>query len=70
MRRVLVTSSTLASVGYDPDTHVLEVQFRHGGIYRYADVPADVHAALMAADSLGSYLSRVIKPNYAFHRIE
>jgi hypothetical protein len=70
MRRVPVTSSTLASVGYDPDAHVLEVQFRHGGIYRYTGVPADVHAALMAADSLGSYLSRVIKPNYTFQRIE
>jgi len=70
MRRVPVTSSTLASVGYDSDAHVLEVQFRHGGIYQYTDVPAGVHAELMAADSLGTYLSRVIKPNYAFRRVE
>jgi hypothetical protein len=70
MRRVRVDSSTLASVGYDPAAKVLEVQFRHGGVYQYLDVPADVHRDLMSANSIGHYISRVIKPNYAFRRLE
>ncbi len=70
MERVPVSSSTLASVGYDPDGRVLEVRFRHGGVYQYLDVPADVYRELMAAASHGSYLARVVKPNYAFRRVE
>jgi hypothetical protein len=70
VKRVQVSSSTLASVGYDPDRHVLEVEFQHGGVYQYLDVPADVYRELLAADSLGSYLSRTIKPHYAFRRLD
>ena len=70
MKRVSVSSSTLASVGYDPDERVLEVAFRHGGVYRYLGVPADIYQELMAAESHGSYLARVIKPNHAFRRVE
>jgi hypothetical protein len=70
MKRVAVSSSTLSSVGYDPDEQVLEVAFQHGGVYQYLGVPADTHQELMAADSHGSYLARVIKPNHAFRRVE
>jgi alpha-mannosidase len=70
MKRVPVSSSTLVSVGYDPDDRVLEVKFQHGGVYQYLDVPADVHRELMAADSHGSYLARTVKPNYEFRRVD
>ena len=70
MRRVPVTSSTLASVGYDSRRRILEVQFRHGGIYRYLDVPIDVYESFMGADSLGGFLTRVIKPAYEFRRVD
>jgi KTSC domain-containing protein len=70
MKRVQVSSSTLASVGYDSDGRVLEVEFQHGGVYRYLDVPAHVYRELLTADSLGSYLSRTIKPNYDFRRVD
>lgn len=70
MKRVAVSSSTLSSVGYDPVRLVLEVRFRHGGIYQYLDVPNDVYQGLMSADSLGGYLARVIKPKYTFRRLE
>jgi hypothetical protein len=44
-----VSSSNLASVGYDPNTQTLEVEFLHGGIYQYSDVPSSVHSGLMTA---------------------
>lgn len=54
IERVPVTSSNLASVGYDPEARVLEVEFRGGAVWRYLDVPPEEHAALMAAESKGA----------------
>lgn len=70
MKRDAVSSSSLASVGYDAARQILEVEFRHGGIYQYLDVPPEVYAALRAADSMGGYHGHVIRPNYAFRRVE
>jgi hypothetical protein len=39
MNRISVNSSDLASVGYDPNTSMLEVAFRSGGVYQYFNVP-------------------------------
>ena len=39
MERIAVESSNLASIGYDEASMVLEVEFKHGGIYQYFDVP-------------------------------
>jgi len=57
-------------VGYDAARQILEVEFRHGGIYQDLDVPPDVYLALRDAASVGGYLGRVVKPNYAFRRVE
>lgn len=74
MIRTPVESSNIASIGYDPASRVLEVQFKSGGkpgsIYRYADVPADEHAALMAAESPGSHFSSNIRGAYKSTRVE
>lgn len=64
MRRIPVRSSVIASVGYDGDTAVLEVEFRSGDLYRYFAVPPSVHQALIAADSPGAYFNRNISDRY------
>jgi hypothetical protein len=61
MNRQAVDSSNLASVGYDPQTQTLEVEFRHGGIYQYYNVPKSVYDGLMDASSHGQYFDRNIK---------
>ncbi|MEV5354646.1 KTSC domain-containing protein [Streptomyces sp. NPDC052693] len=61
MQRISVVSSNLASVGYEPDSGTLEVQFRNGSVYRYAGVPAGVHSGLMNAASKGGYLHTFVK---------
>ena len=61
MERQPVTSSNLAEVGYDPELETLEVQFRHGGVYQYFNVPAFMYERLMSADSLGSFFNAVRK---------
>jgi len=61
MQRTPVSSSNLASVGYDPVTATLAVEFHHGGIYEYDNVSANLHAGLMAAASHGTYFDQHIK---------
>jgi len=69
MDRTPVSSSNLASVGYDATAQILEVEFLHGGVYQYFDVPAKVHAELMAASSHGSYFVHAVKDCYEYARI-
>jgi lysyl-tRNA synthetase class 2 len=59
----------LKSVGFDQKARVLEIQFHHGGIYRYHDVPAETHAALMKAESKGKYFQANIRNKFRFERV-
>lgn len=61
MRRVPVSSSNVAEVGYDPESETLEVAFNGGSVYQYFNVPSTIHAGLMAASSVGRYLNVHIK---------
>lgn len=69
MNRETVESSNLKSVGYDPNTKILEIEFHHGGVYQYFDVPANVHSGLMSAPSKGSYHYQHIKNVYQYQKI-
>ena len=53
MNRVSVKSSNLSSIGYDAPTGMLEVKFKHGGVYQYFDVPATVFDSLLATHESG-----------------
>jgi hypothetical protein len=61
MQRTSVTSSSLISVGYDPQSEVLEIEFHSGGIYQYSGVPQSVYDGMMIADSKGKYFHRNVK---------
>ena len=69
MKRISVDSSNLASVGYDEENKILEIEFNHGGIYQYFDVPKDEYDALMNASSLGSYFYHNIRDDYEFDKL-
>lgn len=65
-----VTSSNLRAVGYDAGARELWVEFVNGSVYVYEGVPAEVHAALMAAPSHGKYFdAEVKKAGYGFRRV-
>lgn len=70
MDRMVVESSNLKSVGYDPDTETLEIEFRNGSVYRYAGVPQAIYEGLMAARSKGSYHSQHIRNAYSYKRVK
>jgi hypothetical protein len=66
MERVPVSSTTIASIGYDPLTLTLEVEFIGGSIYQYFDVPQSVHDEVMLSPSVGKALNAIVKQNYRF----
>jgi len=70
MKREPVESSNLASVGYDADNKILEIEFNHGGIYQYFDVPKEVFEDLLKAPSHGKYFVHNIKDEYEYDRIK
>lgn len=63
-----VKSGNVAAVGHDPEAKTLHVAFRNGSRYIYQDVDAEKHAALMKADSVGSYLNAHIKGAHKFSK--
>jgi hypothetical protein len=67
--RKSVSSTSLSSVGYDPASGVLEVEFKSGAIYRYHGVPEAVHRNLMTAESKGRFFTRNIRGRYTFERV-
>ena len=66
INRKPVTSSNIASVGYDAEKQILEIEFHHGAIYQYFDVPKEIYEGLMSAGSIASYFHHNIRENYKY----
>jgi len=64
-----VSSSNLASVGYDPTSRTLEVAFHGGTLYSYSSVPESVYRSLMSASSHGHYFAANVKNVYSYRRV-
>lgn len=69
MKREQVSSSLVASVGYDPDEEVLEVELQNGRVYQYRDVPEDTYRGLVNADSIGRYFNQHVR-DLSYVRVE
>ena len=65
MIRTPVASSNLVSVGYDPNSKTLEIEFKQGRVYQYFGVPAYIFRGLMQASSKGEYFHAYIKDRYS-----
>ena len=70
MNRVRLSSSMMASAGYDPAGRVLEIVFATGVVYHYFDVPLDVYQDLVDADSQGRFFHTRIRDTFVFQRVE
>jgi hypothetical protein len=70
MQHTPVNSSMLSAIGYDPSTQTLEAQFAKGGLYRYTEVPPEVHAEMMAAESVGSYFLRNVRSKFSGSKVD
>lgn len=69
MKRQAVSSSNLASLGYNTDNEILEVEFNNGDIYQFFKVPKEVFNELMGASSHGVYFSANIRNKYQHDKL-
>jgi hypothetical protein len=69
MKRAPVSSSSIASVGYEAGLATLEVEFVGGAVYRYFAVPVAVHLELLGAASKGAFLNRFVRDVFPFARL-
>lgn len=69
MDRQKVSSSNIASIGYDINSNTLEIEFHDGGVYQYYGVGESVYVSLMSAASHGSYFSNFVKDRYNCRKI-
>ena len=61
--REVENSSNVARVGWDKNSRMY-IEFVNGGIYMYENVSRQRVTAARRAVSVGSYVNRIIIPNY------
>jgi len=70
MNRTPVTSSNIRSIGYDPQSSILEIEFTSGDIYQYFDVPESIYQGLLRAVSPGRFLNiNVVRYGYRYKKV-
>jgi hypothetical protein len=69
MMREPVASTNILSLGYDPASETLEVEFSSGSIYQYYNVGPALYDQLMIASSKGQFLNAYIKNAHPFSRV-
>jgi hypothetical protein len=63
-------STAIRRIAYEAESRTLSVWFRPSGrLYRYYDVPPDVHAAFRAAGSKGRFFNLNIRDRYPFQHV-
>lgn len=76
MDRQKVTSSMIASVGYDPATETLHIEFTprktqlSGAVYAYEKFTADDWQHFKLAKSIGKHFGEYIKDKFKATRVE
>lgn len=71
-RKPIIDSSNIKSIGYDPVTQILEVEFIKGGLYQYKDVPKVEGEAFRDRPDGGSYgdhFQNKIKGVYSYRKV-
>ena len=56
-----VDSTAISHIGYDPAPKQMQVNFRNGGKYLYANVQPDAHASLVGSKSVGKQFAAMGK---------
>ena len=64
LRRRPVESTSIAAVGYEPESSTLEVEFRDGRVYRLCGVPEFLYQGLMLAGSKGKFFNTRLHGRY------
>ena len=68
MNVTAVESSTLATIAYDGNRELLQLEFNSLAVYQYFGVPALVYEELLRTPSKGSYINQAIRGKFAYRR--
>lgn len=69
IERRKVTSTSIASIGFDPVKGLLEIEFRSGAVYRYRNVAKAVFDRFLEAESKGRFFTAEIRGKYRYERL-
>lgn len=69
MERNKISSGNLRSIGYDPGTQTLEVEFSGGTVIQYSKVSVDTYRRLIGSSSMASFFRDNIEEEYTAKRI-
>ena len=69
MKRLPVDSSAVRSIGYDPKSLVLEIEYANGSVYDYYGVPSETYQEFCEADSMGAFINFRIKPSFEYREV-
>jgi len=70
IERKVVDSTSLVSMGYDPESKTLEIEFPKAAVYRYHDVSAEQFRALAEAPSIGTHFASYVRGKFPWFRID
>jgi hypothetical protein len=56
-----VASSSIRTIGHDPGTNELHVEFASGACYAYKNVPQALFDKLLTAESIGNAFHHLVK---------
>lgn len=68
MLRNSIISTSIASLGYDPNQSTLEIEFLEGAVYQYHNIPTSVYLSFVNANSRGRFFNYYIKPYYKYNK--
>ena len=70
MKRKIVDSSMIRSIGYYRDEAVLEIEFNSGALWQYEDFPMDAWKDFQNSSSKGRFFNDQIRDEYAEYQIK
>jgi hypothetical protein len=70
MTQTKVAADILRSIGYDPDTKLLKLEFTSGDIYDYQKVKPYLYMGLMNSNAKDAYFNKYIRDNYEVEKIK
>lgn len=66
-----VKSSNVLAVGYDDDRKELHIKYSTGTVYKYLNVPRFIYDNMLAAKSIGKYVTEHVKcAGYSYEKVE
>ncbi len=69
MERQFIESSMIKSIGYDPNSSTLEIEFNSGAVWQYFDFLESLWYDFESTESKGKFFHREIKNQYSESRV-